>query len=157
MLKPMLLSATACASCVRGTMSPTDACQAGALNAAPQPIRKVKVSSSQGDIQPTQVNNASASDTISMNACAASMILRRSCPSASAPPTSDHSRMGSAMAVWTSATMSAELAMEVISQAAPTDWIRLPKFDARLAIHTFRKIGVWNGEDDSRVSIPAKA
>ncbi len=40
--------------------------------------------------------------------------------------------------------------MEVINHAAPTDWMRLPKFDTRLAIHTFRKIGVWNGEDDSR-------
>jgi hypothetical protein len=24
--------------------------------------------------------------------------------------------------------------------------MRPPKFDARLAIHTLRKIGVWNGE-----------
>ena len=54
--------------------------------------------------------------------------------------------MGSATAVWTSATMSAELAMEVISHAAPTDWIRLPKFDARLAIHTLRKMGSGTGK-----------
>jgi len=44
--------------------------------------------------------------------------------------------------------------MEVINHAAATDWMRLPKFDARLAIHTFRKMGVWNGEGDSCVSIP---
>ena len=62
--------------------------------------------------------------------------------------------MGSASAVCTSATMSAELAMDVINQAAPTDWIRLPKFDTRLAIQTLRKIGDWNGEDDSGASIP---
>jgi hypothetical protein len=36
--------------------------------------------------------------------------------------------------------------MDVISHAAPTDWIRLPKFDTRLPIHTLRKIGVWKGD-----------
>ena len=36
----------------RGTIAPTEACQAGALSAAPQPIRKVNSSSSQGVIRP---------------------------------------------------------------------------------------------------------
>ena len=85
------------------------------------------------------------------------MIRRRSKPSASAPATSDHIRMGSARAVCTSATMSADLAIEVINHAAPTDWMRLPKFDARLANQTFRKIGIWNGEAESCVPIPAEA
>ena len=49
----MLLSATAAGRSARGTMSPTEACQAGLLSAVPQPIRKVKASSSQGVISPT--------------------------------------------------------------------------------------------------------
>ena len=49
-----------CASSARGTMSPTEACHAGALNAPPHPIRKVKSSSSQGDIQPTQATQRQA-------------------------------------------------------------------------------------------------
>jgi hypothetical protein len=44
----MLLSATAEGSTWRGTISPTDACQAGPFKAAPQPMRKVKSKSSQG-------------------------------------------------------------------------------------------------------------
>jgi hypothetical protein len=40
----------------------------------------------------------------------------------------------------TRAIMSAEVPREVISQAAPTDSIKLPKFEARLANHTARKI-----------------
>ena len=78
MLKPMLLNATAPASSVRGTMSPTEACQAGALNAAPQPMRKVKSSSSHGVTRSAQVHSASAVDTSSMKTCAQSIIRRRS-------------------------------------------------------------------------------
>ena len=42
--------------------------------------------------------------------------------------------------------MSAEGASEVISQVAPTVWIRLPKLDTRLAIHRARKMRERNGE-----------
>ena len=45
--------------------------------------------------------------------------------------------------------------MDVMSHAAPTDWMRLPKFDTRLPIQTLRKIGIWNGEGDSVASIRA--
>ena len=51
-LKLTLFSATAAGRAARGTISPTDACQAGLLSALPQPIRNVKVSSSQGVIRP---------------------------------------------------------------------------------------------------------
>jgi hypothetical protein len=44
------------------------------------------------------------------------------------------------------ATMSAEGASDVISHVAPTFWIRLPKFDTRLAIHMARKMRDRNGE-----------
>jgi hypothetical protein len=42
--------------------------------------------------------------------------------------------------------MSAEGASEVISHVAPTFWIRLPKFDTRLAIQMARKMRERNGE-----------
>jgi hypothetical protein len=47
-LKLIEFSATAAGTSVRGTMSPTAACQDGLCSAVPQPIRKVKESSSQG-------------------------------------------------------------------------------------------------------------
>jgi hypothetical protein len=41
--------------------------------------------------------------------------------------------------------MSAEGAIEVISQEAPTPWIRLPKFEMRLAVQMARKMRCRNG------------
>jgi hypothetical protein len=35
---------------------------------------------------------------------------------------------------------------DAISQAAPTDWMRPPKLDAMLAIHTPRKTGIDSGD-----------
>src|SRR3546814_10212615 len=78
MLKPMELNVTAPRSSGLGTKSPTEACQAGALSAVPQPIRKVKPSNSQGVSTPDQAQNASAVETTSMNPCAQSMTTRRS-------------------------------------------------------------------------------
>jgi hypothetical protein len=51
-LKPMLLSAIALGRSERGTISPTEDCQAGPLSAVPQPMRKVKVKSSHGVTRP---------------------------------------------------------------------------------------------------------
>jgi hypothetical protein len=42
--------------------------------------------------------------------------------------------------------MSAEGARDVISHVAPTFWIRLPKFDSRLATHRARKMRDRKGE-----------
>jgi hypothetical protein len=44
------------------------------------------------------------------------------------------------------AIIPADAPREVISQAAPTDSIKLPKLDARLASQTARKIGCQKGE-----------
>src|SRR3954469_3918060 len=41
--------------------------------------------------------------------------------------------------------MSAEGAIEVMSQDAPTPWIRLPKFETRLAVQMARKMRCRNG------------
>lgn len=80
-----------------------------------------------------------------MKHCATSMIRRRSKLSASAPDTSEKSMIGSEVDACTSATMFAEEEIEVISQAAPTDWMRPPKLDARLAIQIVRKMSCLKG------------
>jgi hypothetical protein len=58
-----------------------------------------------------------------------------------APEANEKIMTGSEIDACTSATMSAEAAMEVISQAAPTAWIIPPRLEARLAAHTSRKTG----------------
>ena len=141
MLKPRLLSATAPGSSVRGTMSPTEACHAGALKAEPQPIRKVNSSNSHGVINPAEAQAARTTETTSMKHCAPSITTRRSRLSASAPATSESSMIGSAIEACTSATMSADCAIEIINQAAPTDWISAPKLERRLANQTLRNTG----------------
>ena len=141
MLNPMLLSATAPGNSARGTMSPTDACHAGALNAAPQPIRNVNSSSNHGVTRPSHVHTASATDTTSMKSCAASMTWRRSKLSAIAPATSDNSMIGSVADACTKATMSADCAIWIIIHEAPTDWISAPRLDSALAAQTPRNSG----------------
>jgi hypothetical protein len=44
--------------------------------------------------------------------------------------------------------MSSDVVMEVMSQADPTDWIKPPKFDTRLASHTARKVSCPSGASD---------
>ena len=46
---------------------------------------------------------------------------------------------------WTSATIFADEVIEVIIQAAPTDWMRPPKLDTRLAAQMARKVGFEKG------------
>ena len=58
-----------------------------------------------------------------------------------APATSENSMIGSATEDCTRATMSADCAIEVISQAAPTDWIQTPRLDIRVASQIARNIG----------------
>src|ERR1700741_3598970 len=65
--------------------------------------------------------------------------------SATAPASSENIKMGSAVAVCTSATMCGELASSVIIQEAPVDWIRLPKLDTRLAVHSAANSGWRSG------------
>ena len=143
----MLFIATALGSTLRGTMSPTDACQAGPFTAVAQPIRKVKPSSVQGVSAPSQATSARAVDTSSMNSWQAIITLRRSRLSATAPAQSENSMIGSVVDAGTSATSTGEADSEVIIQAAPTDWISPPKLDARLAIQIARKMGMAKGED----------
>src|SRR5262245_42252858 len=157
MLKFMLLSATAPASSERGTMSPTDACHAGPLNAPPHPIKNVSDSSSHGVKSPVHAHTESVSDMISMKLCAASMTLRRSRLSAIAPEISDNNMVGSVMDACTSATISADCAIESIIHDAPTDWIIPPRLDTTLANHTARKMGKRNGDSADTCGAPLRS
>src|SRR3954454_19999261 len=74
------------------------------------------------------------------------MSLRRSKLSAMAPAARENSMIGSVVDACTKAIIPADAPREVISQAAPTDSIKLPKLDARLASQTARKIECRKGE-----------
>ena len=142
----MLFIATALGRIARGTISPTDACQAGPLIAVAQPSAKVKASSSHGVIIPAQAVIASAADTISIANWQPIITMRRSRLSATAPAHSDSSMIGSVVAAGTSAISNGEAESDVIIHAAPTDWINPPKFDTRLAVQIARKMGMESGD-----------
>src|SRR3954469_9522832 len=69
-----------------------------------------------------------------------------------APAASEKNMIGSVVDVCTSATISADGAIDAMSHAAPTDWISPPKFDARLEIHTARKSRWRMGASEERDS-----
>src|SRR5262245_5387621 len=83
------------------------------------------------------------------------MTLRRSRLSAMAPEISDSSIVGSVIDAWTSATISADCAIEIIIHDAPTDWIIPPRFDTTLAAQTARKMGKRNGDSAETCGAPA--
>lgn len=147
MLKPMLLYATTAGSSERGTMSLTDACQAGELSAVPQPIAKVKSSKIEGVSPPSHATSASNSDVASMNSWATINMILRSRLSATAPDHSDRRTSGRVVDDCTSAIRTGDAVKIVIIHAAATSWMRAPKFETRLAIQTARKIGIAIGED----------
>src|SRR3981081_2181289 len=87
----------------------------------------------------------STAETTNIKLWAMSISRRRSQMSAVAPDGSDSSRVGKVVEACTRATMSAEGAIDVIIQEAPTAWMRLPKFEIRLALQIIAKMREWNG------------
>src|SRR5262245_58724468 len=83
------------------------------------------------------------------------MTRRRSKLSATAPDAREKIMTGSEVDAWTSETMSADPAIEVISHAAPTDWMRPPRLEARLAAHTARKVEWLKGANGDGRSLTA--
>jgi hypothetical protein len=61
---------------------------------------------------------------------------------------SENSMIGSVVEACTRAMRSADAPIDVISQAAPTDWINPPKLEARLAIQTAKKMLCWKGANE---------
>lgn len=72
-----------------------------------------------------------------------------------APAASAKIATGRPDAVCTSATISADPEREVISHAAPTVWIRLPKLAVTAAIHIAKKILWRNGAKLAFVPVTA--
>src|SRR5262245_61336433 len=83
------------------------------------------------------------------------MTRRRSKLSATAPDAREKIMTGSEVDAWTSETISADPAIEVISHAAPTDWMSPPRLEARLAAHTARKVAWLKGANDDGRSFTA--
>ncbi len=88
-----------------------------------------------------------------MKHCATSITRRRLKLSARAPDINENNMIGSAVDACTSATISTESEMVVIIQAAPTDWIREPKLEERLASQTVLKISCLNGASGDARSV----
>ena len=138
MLNAMALSVTAAASSSAPTISRTAVCQAGPFSAVPMPSAKVRSSRPAGSRWPSIRSTASQIETSAIHSWAMISTRRRSRMSATAPATSAKISTGAWVAVWTSATMSGVPASEVMSQAAPTPWISVPRLETRLAVHTMR-------------------
>src|ERR671917_612393 len=100
-------------------MSRTEDCQAGLFTAVPQPIRNVNISRLQGLISPKEVHPANTTET---------------------------GRTAGGVEACTGATSPAEPVRDVISHAAPTDWISPPRLEMRKASHTARKAACRRGE-----------
>src|ERR1700712_5835078 len=128
----MPFNATADGSVSGGTCSLTEDCQAGPNNAMPQPTTKQNVSRIFGVTRPSHAITASAVAPESEIESETSATMRRSYMSAMAPAGIEISMIGSISAVCTSATLSADEAICVIAQAAPTPWINIPRLETRL-------------------------
>ena len=145
MLNPKALAMMAEGTCSRGTCSPIDACHAGAKDAVPQPMRKVKSSKEPGVTSPAKAMPASAAEATSMTPCETNITIRRSWVSANAPASSDRKKNGSAPAVCTRATICGESVMVAICHDAPTVWMRPPKDDTSAAHQKVANTRCWKG------------
>ena len=108
----------------------------------PLPMTKLKTSRLMGVSRSYQASAVSATEATSVSESDTRPTMRRSYMSAIAPAGIEISMTGSITAVCTSATMSADAAICVIAQAAPTPWISDPKFESRFATHT-RRNWLW--------------
>ncbi len=129
----MPFSATADGSVSAGTCSLTEDCQAGPNSAMPLPTTKHSASRISGVTRPNQNSTDSAVAPESEIDSEISATTRRSYMSAIAPAGIEISITGSISAVCTSATLSADAAICVMAQAAPTPWINRPRLESRLA------------------------
>ncbi len=113
--------------------------------ACPEPRKNVSASNVHGDVRPEYSRAASAAAATSIQASDTSMTMRRSHISAAAPASNEETSSGAVDAAWTSATISADGAMVVIAQAAPTDCTQVPMLENSDASQIARKMGTRNG------------
>ena len=142
---------------LRETRSGCIACQVGRSAASPIPRAKVSASRSQGVIAPSRVASPSAKATSIIQPWLATRSQRRSTMSPSTPAGKAATRKGRLVDVWTSVTSVGAWESEVISHAAPTFCIQMPKFDTRAASHRARKRDERRGAQVDKVSLDADA
>ena len=135
-LKLMPLRVMAGVSSSRGTSSGMIACHAGALSAEPMPSMKLSPSTVHSVVMWRQVRMPSAPAASSIQTWEKISSLRRSTISASAPAGSARKNIGRLEAVWISETISGDFESEVISHAAPTFCIQVPRLEASAAIQS---------------------
>ena len=116
----MPFSATAEGRVSGGTCSLTEDCQAGPNSAMPLPTTKQSASRLCGVTRLSHASTDSALEPTSEIDSETSATMRRSYMSAMAPAGIEISMTGSIRAVCTSATLSADVVICVIAQAAPT-------------------------------------
>ncbi len=103
------------------------------------------MSSSAGGIRPAAVSAASVTATANIQTWTAISMRRRSNVSASAPDGSASNRIGSMLAVCTSATSVAALGSSTSSHCAPTVCIQVPTLLASMASQSARNTAMRNG------------
>ena len=109
------------------------------------PSMKLSPSSAASVVMPSTVRMPSAPAASIIQAGRKSAACRRSTISASAPPGSAKKKIGRLEAVWISETISADFESEVISHAAPTFCIQVPRLDASAAIQSAKNTRRRNG------------
>src|SRR5688572_32699 len=145
-LKVTPCSASALGSSARETSPGVIAAMTGKRIAAPMPCAKVSTSSSSALMRPASVTAKSTSAISVTQTCVAISTQRRSNRSASAPAGSAIMRIGSVIALDTSATMSGEADSEVMSHAAVLSLIQEPVSAASEASQSARKPPCRSGD-----------
>src|SRR4051794_30706397 len=143
-----LLSTAAWGICSRGTSCGWSACQAGRRSASPIPTTSVSPSSDQAPILSASVRPARRPAAATASSWLAMSRRRRSTMSPSAPAGSASSTTGRLIAVWTSATISAECSSVTISHCAATVCIQVPTFDSSCAANSSRNGECLRGASD---------
>ncbi len=98
-----------------------------------------------GVVSPNTVDSPSSSDNPTEAICKTIKRRRRSTASPIAPAGSANRNTGRLVAACTSVTMIGVGRSSVISHAVPTLPSQMPIFEARLASHTARKVGMASG------------
>ena len=121
------------------------ACHAGLFIAVPMLSRKVRVSSTQGEMMLKNVSTLSRPTALSIHVCQKSSRRRRSKMSAVAPAKRPSITTGRLAAVCISAMSSGDGVRIVINQVPAVSCIQPPRLEMVEAIHSLRKSGDWSG------------
>lgn len=150
-------SAIACWRSSCGTGSGCSVCQVGALAALPQPITKSSARMTAGVRPESAASTASPVAAISITTCVATISLRRSTRSPSAPAGIAKSRTGRLPTAPIALTSRAELVSETITHWAATVCIHEPTLLTNWALQSRANAGERIGAQPPRCSAAAAA